>query len=128
MRALKIWIGIAMIFILGFASGVIGTVVHIRSVIARVGQSNPEARKTVILKRLVKKLDLTEAQTQKIGVIIEQRDKEMRDAFSQCHPRIRSSLMDALSDIRVELTVEQQETFDKITRRMRKMHSLPIVK
>jgi hypothetical protein len=119
MRALKIWLGIAMIFFLGFMSGVFGTVVHIRAVIAKVEHSDPEARKTVILKRLVRKLDLTDEQAQQIGVVIEQGDKEMREIFGECRPRIRSALDEALAEIRQELTVEQQQTFEVMTRRLR---------
>lgn len=114
MKNMKAIIGIILVFLLGAASG--ATVTHMihRSRFETFIKGGPEAREEMIVKRLTHKLDLDSSQQEQVKAIVRENHVAIRQARSQCQPRIHELLEQGQTHIIALLRPEQQEKFRKI--------------
>jgi len=72
----------------------------------------PEDRKVFIMERLTRRLDLSDAQTMRIGAIIDRVQAETFDRIREGRRFIHDQMEKGFAEIREELTPDQQRRFD----------------
>jgi Spy/CpxP family protein refolding chaperone len=76
-----------------------------------------------MLHRFSNELDLTEEQKEKMKFILDESREKMEDVRRQAEENMRPVLKESKTRIREVLTPEQQEQYDKISKRMdKRMH------
>jgi len=113
MKKAKIIAGLMLVFILGALSGALGTGVVLKRH-HPFFSGKPEDRKTFILKRLTRELDLSAEQQVRIGAIIDRVQSETFKQIREGRRLMRQKLASGFAEIRKELTPEQQRRFDEV--------------
>jgi hypothetical protein len=105
----KLITGLALVFILGALAGSIGTGFYFKHRYPpRI--TDPVARKTFILEKFSKELNLTQDQKLKIGEIIQQMEEKRHEYFL----KQRLETDQSMGQIRKELNEDQQKRFDAL--------------
>lgn len=111
----KLIIGIALVFILGALAGSIGTGYYLKNRYPpRI--TDPKAKKTFILEKFSKELNLTQDQKIKVENILEQIEKKRQEYLLKNRAEIET-LMDQM---RKELNSDQQKKFDALREKFEK--------
>lgn len=108
---LKIWLVLAVVFVLGCVTGVALTGLY-RS---RASGDRPEARERAMNERFEKmrrELSLTDQQTTSVRTILDETRNEYRALRTELRPRFDEPRQKARARIRALLTSEQQQKFD----------------
>jgi Spy/CpxP family protein refolding chaperone len=108
---LKIWLVLAVVFVLGCVTGVALTGLY-RS---RASGDRPEARERAMNERFEKMrsaLSLTDQQTTAVKTILDETRNEYRALRTELRPRFDEPRQKARARIRALLTPEQQQKFD----------------
>ena len=108
---LKIWLVLAVVFVLGCVTGVALTGLY-RS---RASGDRPEARERAMNERFEKmrsELSLTDQQTTAVRTILDETRNEYRALRTELRPRFDEPRQKARARIRALLTPEQQQKFD----------------
>jgi Spy/CpxP family protein refolding chaperone len=113
MKQWKVVIGLLLVFILGALAGSLGTGMVLKRHHPFFG-GKPEDRKVFIMKRLTRRLDLSEEQKVRIGAIVERVQSETFRQIREGRQRMRQQLQKGFAEIRKELTPEQQRRFDEM--------------
>ena len=109
MKKLKPWLVILLVFVAGFAAGVVVT----RAVVRRTVQTaltNPDRVRELIERRLAARMKLEAAQREKVHAALAESQRELRQEVA---PRFRGILSNTEAQIAVVLTPEQRERFAK---------------
>ena len=109
----KIIAGLLLVFTLGALSGVLGTGMVLKRH-APYFSRGPEDRKAFIMARLIRRLDLSEAQTMRIGAIIDRVQAETFDRIREGRRFIHDQMEKGFAEIRKELMPDQQRRFDEM--------------
>ncbi len=112
MKKLKPWLVILLVFVAGFAAGVVVT----RAVVRRTVQTaltNPDRVRELIERRLAARMKLETAQREKVHAALAESQRELRELRQEVAPRFRGILSNTEAQIAVVLTPEQRERFAK---------------
>jgi hypothetical protein len=118
MFRLKLWTGLILVFILGAFAGSLGTSMYYKTRAERLTRYGHSARSHLLLKRLSKELDLTEAQKKEIGIIVDQFHTELSRIKRSVRPDIKKLRDESFVAIKEILTDEQKKKFEELRRRL----------
>ena len=109
MKRWKLIAGIILVFVLGVLSGTLGTGLYVKQKMKPIRQ-DPKAKRTVIIEKLTRGLDLKESQIPKIEKILDELDQRRREYRQE----IRKMRTESISRMKKELTPEQQKRLDQL--------------
>ena len=112
MKTSKVWLLVALIFLAGFAGGIVTTRIVVRRVLQRV-IAHPELIRIRIERELDRKLDLDAGQRAKVGRILAGTHEQLKALRGEFQPRFAAIVQDTRSQISVLLTPEQQRKFER---------------
>jgi hypothetical protein len=115
----KLISGLLLVFVLGILAGSVGTGFYLKHRLAPLIKE-PRARKTFIMKRLSKELNLTSDQKTKIDPIVEQMIEKRREYYLKNRPEIKTIMDQGFAQIREELNEDQKKKLDGLRK---KFHS-----
>lgn len=121
------FVGLILVFLLGVAAGSLGDRFLHKQRFERM-RKDPATRKAFFLKRLSKKLDLTEEQRRTFEPILDQIEKRSREHRMRELSQMKEIIDDGFSQMSVHLTPEQKKNLDELqkkARRFMKHHPLP---
>ena len=107
----KLISGLLLVFVLGILAGSLGTGFYLKHRLAPLIKE-PRARKTFIMKRLSKELNLTSDQKKKIDPIVEQMIEKRREYYLKNRPEIKTIMDQGFALIREELNEDQKKKLD----------------
>jgi len=113
MKKWKLIAGVALVFVLGVLVGSMGTRFYHRDWSGRFFQE-PSARKALILKRLTKELNLTEAQQKEFRPIVEETEKKLEAFGLERRSAVKAILDESFSRMKEKLDPEQQKKLDEL--------------
>lgn len=113
MQKWKIIAGLLLVFVLGALTGALSTGMVLKRQ-HPFFRSAPEGRKAFIMKRLSRKLDLSEDQKVRIEAIIDRVQSETFKQMREGRRFMREHLEKGFAEIRKELTPDQQRRFDEM--------------
>lgn len=115
------WIGIALVFILGSLAGALGMGMYIQHRFERIIFDDPRPghpphppMMRLLMKRLDKELDLTETQRHEIEKIMNQTFESMHSVMREQHPELENLVEGNLERIKEKLTAEQKEKLERL--------------
>jgi len=114
MKNIKALSGVILIFILGAASGVLGTKYFYKSRIEALICGESRTYVESIIKRLSSDLDLGSQQISQAKIILQETSSEIKLVRRQFHPQMEAIMEKGFERIRIILRPEQREKFDKI--------------
>lgn len=114
MKNIKAISGVLLIFVLGVASGVLGTHIFYKSRIEALTCGESRGREDHILRRLGRDLSLDGQQRDRVKTILHETREEMKIVRKQYRPQIEAVLEKGHDRIRQILRPEQLEKFEKI--------------
>jgi hypothetical protein len=120
MKKWKVIAGIVVVFLLGSLAGSVITRIVFRHRLEYLMRGGPEAVRNVVVKRLVKALNLDAAQQSQLIQIVEDARQELMDVRRQTNPQIRRILDRAQNRVDAILRPDQSEKFHKIITRLRR--------
>jgi len=109
MKRWKLIAGIILVFVLGVLSGTLGTGLYMKQKMKPIRQ-DPKARRTAIIEKLTRGLDLKEDQIPRIEKILDEIDQKSREYRQE----IRKMRTESISQMKKELTPEQQKKLDQL--------------
>ena len=112
MKRWKLFAGIVLVFTLGGLAGSLGMGWYIKKKMTPLRMA-PKTRRTFIIEKLTRKLDLTDKQIPRIEKILAEVDLKRR----QYHIEIRKIRTESISQMKKELTPDQQTKLDKLHRK-----------
>ena len=112
MNKLKIAVIIGLIFVAGFASGIVATRAFQRQLVAQI-VANPDRLRPIIERRLTIRLRLNHDQRSKLDEILSRTQDQLKDLRHQFSPQFQTIMSNAQAEISAQLTPEQQERFKK---------------
>jgi len=117
MKKWKLFIGLALVFVLGVLAGSMGTGLYMKYHFPRP-KGDPSEMTAFILKRFSQKLDLTEEQRETFKAIIDKVGKRLEEHFRKTHSEIGTIIEPGFSQMREALSPDQQERFDALIERL----------
>jgi Spy/CpxP family protein refolding chaperone len=112
MKRWKLFAGIVLVFALGGLAGSLGMGWYIKNKMTPLRMA-PKARRTFIIEKLSLKLDLTDKQIPKIEKILAEVDLKRRKYYAE----IRKIRTESISQMKKELTPDQQIKLDELHRK-----------
>lgn len=120
MKKLKPWLVILLVFMAGFAAGVVVTRGIVRRVVT-VALTNPDRVRDLIEKRVASRLKLETAQREKVRQILSESQEELRALRVKTAPEFLTIVSNAEARVAVLLTPEQRERFEKLREENRRL-------
>ncbi len=121
MSKFKLWIGIALVFILGSLAGSLGMGMYIQHRFERFvfEDSRPDhpphpPMMRLLMRRLDKELDLTETQRHEIENLMNQTFENIHSVMREKHPELERLAEENLARIKEKLNAEQKEKLDRL--------------
>ncbi len=111
---LKVIAGILVIFLLGAIIGALGTGVFVMHRMRRFAEGGPALQKSWFMKRLNRKLDLTEAQQPEVEKILDQTEEEVHELLRQSFSEFSGIMQRQQTQLKEILTPEQQRELDEM--------------
>ena len=102
---------LALVFIVGVLTGVVGTGMALKHGLP-FGPRGPEGRKAFIMQRLERKLDLSAEQKDRVAAIVDRRHEQAREQFRRHRQTLYAFMTQSFAEIRKELTPAQQVKLD----------------
>jgi hypothetical protein len=119
----KAILGVILIFVLGFASGVVGSSIFVHRKIVAFLQHPGAVAEAALEKRLTRNLALDENQKQQVHGYFEENLKSRKELNKQIQPQIRMLNIDTFQKITSVLRPDQQDLFKKNVEEMRNRFS-----
>jgi hypothetical protein len=110
MSKIKIWLVIALVFVAGFAGGVVVTRALVRHWIRQVTAS-PDRLRTLVEKRMKARLNLDATQRQKVDEILARTQDQIAGLRQEFAPPFRNITSNTVSEVTAVLRPEQRERF-----------------
>lgn len=120
MKKLKPWLVIALVFIAGFAAGVVVT----RGVTRRLVQqavAHPDRMRDLIERRMAARLKLEGEQRAKVHSILVDSQNQLQALRGEFSPRFMGILTNAEAQVSATLNEEQRARFDKFREENRRL-------
>jgi hypothetical protein len=114
-KRLRAWLLLLLVFVAGFAGGIVATRVAVRHLVQRA-LSNPTLIRVQVERRLALKLRLDAGQRAKVDGILANTQAEIKSLRSEFQPRFLQILGDTRTQILAALTPEQRARFEKLQR------------
>jgi Spy/CpxP family protein refolding chaperone len=111
MKNWKAIVGTLLVFLLGMAAGVFGTVGMVRH---RWMHRGPRVMADFVVRRLSWELRLDRAQRNQLRVIVNEGWEQMKAVHEQVRPQVEGILSNSEVKVRVILRPDQRERFDKL--------------
>ncbi len=111
MKNWKAVVGALLLFLLGMAAGVLGTVGMVRH---RWMQRGPRVMADFVVRRLSWELRLDRAQRSQLHAIVNNGWQEMKAVHEQVRPQVEGILSNSEAKVRLILRPDQLEKFDKL--------------
>lgn len=124
MNKFKLTIGLLLIFLLGALAGSYGTQVYFKQRAERFFAKPPQARSTAVMHHMSRELDLSPEQRQRIGVIMDDSEQQIREVRREYGPRIREIRDEREAALKAELTEEQIGRYREMRRQFRKRRGM----
>ena len=125
MNKLRLNIGVILVFLVGALAGSMGTGMYIRHRIEKFPAYGPKrpTRTTFFMKRLSKKLDLTQDQRVEIKKIVEEADLQVSAIRNKYLPEIKEINDQSLALMKEKLNPDQKEKLQKLHERLRNRYA-----
>lgn len=118
MKKWKLILGLLILFGSGVLVGALGTTLYYKQTAGHVlGEGQPGVRK-MVMRKLVRDLDLTEAQRPRIEAIVTEVQAELGKFRAQHRPELEAIIDRGLARMRPLLSGPQQEKLDTFSRRL----------
>lgn len=111
MKNWKAIVGALLVFLLGMAAGVFGTVGMVRH---RWMHRGPRVMADFVVRRLSWELRLDRAQRNQLRAIVNEGWEQMKVVHEQVRPQVEGILSNSEVKVRVILRPDQREKFDKL--------------
>ena len=111
---LKIIAGILVVFLLGTIIGALGTGVFVVHRIRRFTKGGPTLQKTWFMKRLTRRLRLTDAQQPEVANILDQTEEEINEFMQKSFSEFAEIMQRRNAQLKEILTPEQQKKLDEM--------------
>ena len=118
MKQLKPWLLIALVFLAGFAGGVVATRIAVRHFVLQVVR-DPDFMRDRIEHRISVRLHLDAKQRIRVHEILSNTQSELKGLRGEFQPRFHAILNQAQSQIAAELTPAQRERLEGLERENR---------
>ena len=112
MKKLKPWLLLLLVFLAGFAGGVVVTRVAVRHFVQQIAL-NPSRMRDVVERRLTRRLRLDEKQRQQVHEILLKAQDQIKSVRVEVQPQLTAILQDTRNEIADVLTPGQREAFEK---------------
>ena len=119
MKKWKLVTGVAIVFAVGILVGSLGAGFYHKYRFDHI-RKNPSEKKAFILKKLSKKLNLTEIQKNEFKNIIDQIEDRKQEHFRKSHSEFLKIMDQELSLMKQVLDPEQQKKLDEFVEKLRK--------
>ena len=123
MKLVKVWLLLALVFVAGFAGGVVVTRVAVRHFVSQAIE-DPGLVRTRIERLLVRNLDLDREQRRQVHEILMQSNARLRTLRQSVQPEFRTIIQDTRKDISAVLKPDQQKRFQRLQARTRRFWQL----
>lgn len=120
LRHWKVILALTGLFLLGVATGVVGTLKVVKRFIE--SRTNPERVSQSMLSEYQRRLRLTPAQAERIRPILQRTGREMWELRTEMSGRTLQVIRLAHDEIAGELTPEQREEFARVNKEMRERY------
>lgn len=116
----KTVIGILLVFVLGGLAGSLATGYFYQDRFERTRNlpAQPEARKKMLMDRLSRELELSAAQQEEIGIVLEQVHRQVRELREKHRPEMEELRNKKRTLIREKLSPDQQAKLDQMLERL----------
>jgi len=118
MKTFKAVLLLSLIFVAGFAGGVVTTRVWTRHVIATVA-AHPEMLRLRIERELVWRLRLDPRQRREVHEILAESHERLRNLRQEFQPQLTAVMQDTRRKIDAVLTPEQRDRLDRLAKEAR---------
>src|SRR5690349_12320191 len=112
MKQFKVWLLLALVFVAGFAGGVVTTRIATKRFVQQV-MADPGKFRVRIERDLDRKLGLDARQRTDVRQILRESHDRLRTEREQIQPEVMAIMRDTHDRIAAVLTPEQQERFEK---------------
>ncbi|GAK51517.1 hypothetical protein U14_02762 [Candidatus Moduliflexus flocculans] len=112
--------GVIVVFLLGVATGIIGTGIAVRHGIRELTERAPDTHRNIVMRRLTRELKLTKTQLPQVETIVQSGGQEIRNLLYQSHNEFAAILQRKTTEMKAILTPEQQQQLDRILERLQK--------
>lgn len=113
----KLMAGVTLVFILGALVGALGTGVYLKHQ-HPFFKRDMGSRKTFIIKKLTRKLDLTNVQKRRIEKIVDQMHMMAEKRFQEHRKEMRKAFEEGFSEMKKELSPAQQKKLDEMIKKI----------
>jgi Spy/CpxP family protein refolding chaperone len=117
---LKVIAGILVVFLLGTIIGALGTGVFVMRKMRQFAKEGPALQKAWFMKRLTRRLDLTEAQQPEVANILDQTEEEINEFMQKSFSEFAEIMQRRNAQLKEILTPEQQKKLDEMSERFHK--------
>jgi len=112
-------LGLVALFLSGVLVGTLGTAIYFKQTMGHIfGESQPAVRK-LVMKKLVRELDLTETQRVRIEEIVGEIQAELWEFRKQHQREIEGILARGIAQMKPELSADQQQKLDALFERLK---------
>ena len=119
MKRWNLVLGLVALFLSGILVGTLGTAIYFKQTMGHIfGESQPAVRK-LVMKKLVRELDLTETQRVRIEEIVGEIQAELWEFRKQHEREIETILARGIEQMKPELSVDQQRKLDALFERLK---------
>jgi len=117
---LKVIAGILVVFLLGTIIGALGTGIFVIHRMRQFTRGEPALRKTWFMKRLTRRLDLTDAQQPEAAKILDQTEEEIHEFMQKSLSEFAEIMQRRNTQLKEILNPEQQKKLDEMFERFHK--------
>lgn len=127
----KIWVALLVLFASGVLIGSVGTRMYVRHKLSGIFSRERPAVRNLFVRRLTRELDLTREQREEIEKIASRAAEKFQELHMQHRSEVEVIIDKSTSEMKKHLSVEQQEQFDELQKRMkaqrnRRKHGPPL--
>jgi Spy/CpxP family protein refolding chaperone len=112
-------LGLLALFLSGVAIGAMGTAIYFKQTVGHVFSEGQPGIRKLVMKKLVRELDLTEAQRVRVEAIVGEVQSELREFRRQHHREIEAILDRGIGQMKPDLSKEQQQKLDVLYERLK---------
>jgi len=114
MNSWRIWLGLAVIFLSGLLTGVLGVGFYLRHTLRSFQEQGPSALDGVVVKGLDWKLDLSDQQRVQVTAAVEDTHREFMRFRAEHHDQLMAIMTAALDRLEGLIEPEQQPAWRRI--------------
>src|SRR5215475_840663 len=111
MKTLKVWLVLLLVFLAGFAGGVVATRIVVRKIV-QTAIRHPELVRHRIELSLDRRLRLDPQQREQVGQILAETQDRLKALRKEFQPQFADIMQETRGKISAVLTPEQQQKFD----------------